>query len=48
MQRVGVGVGVEDQHRARRVGRRLERVQIAEVQALVAQRRAEAEAREMI
>jgi len=48
VQRVGVWIGVEDQHGPLAVGRRLERVQIAQVKALIAKRRSETQTGEMV
>ena len=48
VQRVSGRVGVEDQDGAVGIGGRLKRVEVAEVQALIAQRRAEAQAGEVV
>src|SRR5208337_428998 len=48
MERVGIRIGVEDEHGPCRIGGRLEGVEVAEVEPLVAERRAEAEAGKMI
>jgi hypothetical protein len=43
MERVGVRIGIEDDHGPRRVRRRLERVEVAEIEPLVSERRTETE-----
>src|SRR5262249_33178326 len=48
MERVGIRIGVEDDHGSRRIRVRLERIQIAQVESLVAERRTEAQSGEMI
>src|ERR1700687_5215500 len=48
MERVGSRICVEDDHGPRRVRRRLERVEVAEVESLVAERRTEIEAGKMV
>src|SRR5580693_1833445 len=48
MKRVGVRVRVEDENGTRRIGGRLECVKIAEIEPLVAQGRAQAEAGEVV
>ena len=48
VQEVRLRVGVEDQHRPAGIGRRLEGVQVAEVEALIAERRTEAEPGEVV
>jgi hypothetical protein len=48
MKRVGIGIGIENDHGSRRVGGRLECLEIAQVEPLVAERRAEAQAGKMI
>src|SRR5207245_1268480 len=48
MERVSIWVCVEDDHGSRRVGGRLERVEIAQIESLVAERRTEAESSKMI
>jgi len=42
MKRVSIWICIEDDHGSRPVGGRLERVEIAQVESLVAERRAEA------
>src|SRR5262245_50125049 len=48
IQRVGIGICIEDDHGSVLVDGRLERVQIAEVESLIAQRRAKTESGEMV
>src|SRR5580698_10588982 len=48
MKRVGPRIGVEDDRGPRWIGRRLEGVEVAEVEPLVAERRPEAEAGKMV
>jgi hypothetical protein len=48
MEAVGRRIGVEDDRRPRRIGRRLEGVEIAKVESLIAQRWAEAQSGEMV
>ena len=48
MERLSIWICVEDDHGSRRVGGRLERVEIAQVESLVAERRTEAESSKMI
>src|SRR5262245_12975989 len=48
MERVGIWICVEDDHDSGRVGGRLERVEIAQVESLVAERRTEAKSSKMI
>ena len=48
MERVGVRIRIEDDYGPRRVGGRLERVEVAEIESLVPERRAEAESGEMV
>ena len=48
VQRVCVRVGIEDQHRPRRIRRRLESVEIAKIEPLVAQGWAEAQSGKMV
>jgi hypothetical protein len=48
MERVSIWICVEDDHGSRLVGGRLERVEIAQVESLVAERRTEAESSKMI
>ena len=48
VQGIGQRVGIEDDDRPRRVGRRDERVQVAEIQTLVAQRGPEAQPGEVV
>ena len=48
VQCVGVRIRVEDQNRARGIGRRLERVQIAQIESLIAEWWAEAQAGEVV
>src|SRR5262249_8460545 len=48
MKRVRIGICVEDDHGSVLVGGRLECVQVAEVEPLIAQRRAETESSEMV
>src|SRR5262249_47033076 len=48
MERVSIWIRVQDDHGSRRVGGGLERVEIAKVESLVAERRTEAESSKMI
>src|SRR6478736_8752690 len=48
MQRVGLGIGIEDDHGPRGIRGRLERIEVAEVESLVAERRSETESGEMV
>jgi hypothetical protein len=48
MERVGLGIGIEDDHGPRGIRGRLERVEVAKVKSLVAERRAETESGEMV
>ena len=48
VQRVGVRIGVEDEDRPRGRQAALEGVQVAEIESLVAERRAEAETGEVV
>ena len=48
MERVSIWICVEDDHGSRRVGGRLERVEIAQVEFLVAERRTEAKSSKII
>src|SRR5262249_10919954 len=48
MKRVGIGVRIEDDHRSVLVGGRPECVQVAQIESLIAQRRAETESGEMV
>ena len=48
MERVGIWICVEDDHGSRRVGGRLKRIEIAQVESLVAERWTEAESSKMI
>ena len=48
MQRVRIGICIENDRGPAAVGGRLERVQVAEVEPLIAQRRAEAQSGEMV
>ena len=48
MKRVGLGIGIEDDHGPRGIRGRLERVEVAEVESLVAERRSETESGEMV
>ena len=45
---VGVRIRVEDQNRARGIGRRLERIQIAQIESLIAERWAETQTGEVV
>jgi hypothetical protein len=42
MERIGIRIRIEYDHGPRTIGGRLERIEIAEVESLVAERRAEA------
>jgi len=48
MERVGRRIRIEDQHGPRRVGGRLERIEVAEIESLVAEGRAEVESSKMV
>jgi hypothetical protein len=48
MERVGLGIGIEDDHGPRRIRGGQERVEVAEVESLVAERRAETESGKMV
>src|SRR5215470_5721937 len=48
MERISIWICVQDDHGSRRVGGGLERVEIAKVESLVAERRTEAESSKMI
>jgi hypothetical protein len=48
MERIGIGVCIEDNHGPCRIRGRLERVEIAKIKPLISKRRAEAEAGEVV
>ena len=48
MERVGIRICIEDEHSPRRIRRCLERIEVAQVEPLVAERRAETESSEMV